>query len=162
MTERSSPPFTEVAMSSLALIVAGGIYLSAHLPQHVPLDPAIGLLVASAAAVPQPGVADARPGLCLGALFRGRQVVAACLPIHRGIIEYVFCATSQRRRTCRAHALAARLRGSGTDADRLHRRTVRHVRESGAGGADTLKSAGPARCPELPRPWRPGIAPPRG
>jgi hypothetical protein len=35
-------------MTSLALIVAGGIYLSAHIPQHVPLAPAIVLLSASA------------------------------------------------------------------------------------------------------------------
>jgi hypothetical protein len=34
-------------MASLALIVAGGIYLSAHLPQHVPLAPAVALLAAS-------------------------------------------------------------------------------------------------------------------
>jgi Na+-transporting methylmalonyl-CoA/oxaloacetate decarboxylase gamma subunit len=47
MTERRLPPFTQVGMASLALIVAGGIYLSSHLPQHVPLGPAIGLLVAS-------------------------------------------------------------------------------------------------------------------
>ncbi len=48
MSERKLPPFTEVAMLSLALIVAGGIYLSAHLPRHVPLAPAIILLAASA------------------------------------------------------------------------------------------------------------------
>jgi len=41
------PPVTEVAMLSLALIVAGGIYLSAHLPRHVPLAPAIVLLALS-------------------------------------------------------------------------------------------------------------------
>jgi hypothetical protein len=35
-------------MLSLGLIVAGGIYLSAHLPQHVPLGPAVALLAASA------------------------------------------------------------------------------------------------------------------
>ena len=35
-------------MLSLALIVAGGIYLSAHIPKHVPLGPAVALLVASA------------------------------------------------------------------------------------------------------------------
>ena len=49
MTERPLPPVTQPAMASLALIVAGGIYLSAHLPQHVSLTPAIVLLVASAA-----------------------------------------------------------------------------------------------------------------
>jgi hypothetical protein len=48
MSERRLPPVTEIGMSSLALIVAGGIYLSAHLPHHVPLAPAIALLVASA------------------------------------------------------------------------------------------------------------------
>jgi hypothetical protein len=45
--ERRLPPVTEVAMTSLALIVAGGIYLVAHLPLHVPLAPAIILLALS-------------------------------------------------------------------------------------------------------------------
>ncbi len=48
MSERRLPPVTEIGMTSLALIVAGGIYLSAHLPKHVPLAPAIALLAASA------------------------------------------------------------------------------------------------------------------
>jgi hypothetical protein len=47
MKERSLPPVTQLGMASLALIVAGGIYLSAHLPRHVPLGPAIALLAAS-------------------------------------------------------------------------------------------------------------------
>ncbi len=46
--ERKLPPVTLLGMISLALIVAGGIYLSAHLPQHVSLAPAIVLLAASA------------------------------------------------------------------------------------------------------------------
>jgi hypothetical protein len=49
MSERKYPPFTELGMLSLALIVAGGIYLSSHIPQHVSLGPAIALLIASAA-----------------------------------------------------------------------------------------------------------------
>jgi hypothetical protein len=48
MTEQRLPPVTQLAMTSLALIVAGGIYLSAHLPEQVSLTPAIILLVASA------------------------------------------------------------------------------------------------------------------
>jgi len=48
MSERRLPPVTELGMASLALIVAGGIYLSAHLPRHVPLAPAVILLGASA------------------------------------------------------------------------------------------------------------------
>ena len=42
------PPVTQTAMLSLALIVAGGIYLSAHLPHRVPLAPAVVLLGLSA------------------------------------------------------------------------------------------------------------------
>lgn len=49
MQERRLPPVTEMGMASLALIVAGGIYLAAHLPKHVPLAPAVILLAASAA-----------------------------------------------------------------------------------------------------------------
>ena len=41
MSERPLPPVTQLAMLSMALIVAGGIYLSAHLPRHVPLGPAV-------------------------------------------------------------------------------------------------------------------------
>ena len=47
MSERKFPPVTELAMVSLSLIVIGGIYLSAHLPRHVPLGPAVALLAAS-------------------------------------------------------------------------------------------------------------------
>jgi hypothetical protein len=48
MSEQRLPPFTQLAMASLALIVAGGIYLSAHLPNHVSLGPAVALLAVSA------------------------------------------------------------------------------------------------------------------
>ena len=41
------PPVTQLGMASLALIVAGGIYLSAHLPKHVSLTPAVILLAGS-------------------------------------------------------------------------------------------------------------------
>ncbi|HEY4451578.1 MAG TPA: hypothetical protein VGN13_08290 [Solirubrobacteraceae bacterium] len=48
MSERRLPPVTQVGMLSLAMIVAGGIYLSSHIPNHVSLAPAIVLLCASA------------------------------------------------------------------------------------------------------------------
>ena len=48
MDEKHYPPVTQVAMASLALIVAGGIYLSANLPEHVSLAPAVILLALSA------------------------------------------------------------------------------------------------------------------
>jgi len=48
MNDEQLPPVTQIGMASLALILAGGIYLSAHLPQHVPLAPAAILLGLSA------------------------------------------------------------------------------------------------------------------
>jgi drug/metabolite transporter (DMT)-like permease len=48
MTERRLPPVGEIAVASMALIIAGGIYLAAHIPQPVSLAPAIALLAASA------------------------------------------------------------------------------------------------------------------
>ncbi|HVR05203.1 MAG TPA: hypothetical protein VMS02_04120 [Solirubrobacteraceae bacterium] len=45
---RPLPPVQQLAATTLALIVAGGIYLAAHLPRHPPLGPAIGLLALAA------------------------------------------------------------------------------------------------------------------
>ena len=51
MTERRLPPVGEIAVVSMALIIAGGIYLASHIPQPVSLVPAIVLLAASGALV---------------------------------------------------------------------------------------------------------------
>jgi hypothetical protein len=48
MSERRLPPVTALGMLSLGLVLVGGIYLSAHLPEHVSLGPAVALLAASA------------------------------------------------------------------------------------------------------------------
>jgi hypothetical protein len=48
MSQAKLSPFTQIGMASLGLIVIGGIYLSSHLPQHVPLGPAVALLIGSA------------------------------------------------------------------------------------------------------------------
>ena len=50
-SERPMPPVTQVAIASMALIVIGGIWIASHLPHHVPLGPAVALLVASAALI---------------------------------------------------------------------------------------------------------------
>jgi hypothetical protein len=42
------PPVTALGMLSLGLVLVAGIYLSAHLPEHVSLGPAVALLAASA------------------------------------------------------------------------------------------------------------------
>lgn len=47
MKEQHLPPVTQLGMLSLALVIASGIYLTAHLPSDVPLGPAFALLAAS-------------------------------------------------------------------------------------------------------------------
>jgi hypothetical protein len=44
---RRLPPVAELAVASMALVIAAGIYLVAHLPQRAPLGPAVGLLAAA-------------------------------------------------------------------------------------------------------------------
>jgi hypothetical protein len=41
------PPVAEMCMLSMALVIAGGIYLAAHLPERAPFGPAVGLLAGS-------------------------------------------------------------------------------------------------------------------
>lgn len=48
---RGLPPITQIAVATLLLIVAGGIYLAANMPAHVTLGPAIALLAAAAVAL---------------------------------------------------------------------------------------------------------------
>jgi hypothetical protein len=49
LVARRLPPVAELSVLSMALVITGGIYLVAHLPQHAPLGPAVGLLAAAGA-----------------------------------------------------------------------------------------------------------------
>jgi hypothetical protein len=91
MSERKLPPFTEIGMLSLALIVIGGIYLSSHIPEHVPLGLPIALLIASAALVVINLILLARvPGFAWDRFFQvGKWALLAYL-ITAGLIEYAF------------------------------------------------------------------------
>jgi hypothetical protein len=85
------PPVTQVGMLSLALIVAAGIYLSAHLPEHVPLTPAIVLLGASALLLAGNLLSLARvPGFAWGRFFEIAKWALLAYALIAGMIEYVF------------------------------------------------------------------------
>jgi len=91
MAERRLPPVTEVGMASLALIVAGGIYLAAHLPKHVPLTPAIVLLAASVALLAGNVLALARvPGFAWASFFAVARWALLAYLVIAGMIEYSF------------------------------------------------------------------------
>jgi hypothetical protein len=91
MSERRLPPVTQLGMCSLALIVAGGIYLSAHLPQHVPLAPAAVLLAASAALLAGNLVALSRvEGFAWPRFMQVARWALLAYAITAGLIEYAF------------------------------------------------------------------------
>jgi membrane protein YdbS with pleckstrin-like domain len=85
------PPVTQVGMVSLALIVAGGIYLSAHLPDHVPLGPAVALLALSALLLVGNLASLARvKGFAWYRFFQIAKWALLAYAITAGIIEYAF------------------------------------------------------------------------
>jgi hypothetical protein len=78
-------------MVSLALIVAGGIYLSSHIPQHVPLAPAVILLALSALLLVGNIVALARvDGFPWPRFFQVARWSLLAYAVIAGLIEYAF------------------------------------------------------------------------
>jgi len=95
MTERRLPPVTQLGMLSLALIVVAVIYLSAHLPEHVPLGPAIALLCASALVLAGNLFALSRvQGFARRRFFEVARWALLAYAIIAGMIEYVFLRNS--------------------------------------------------------------------
>jgi hypothetical protein len=91
MNEQRMPPVTLVGMASLALIVAGGIYLASHLPNEVPLGPAVALLVASALLLVGNLVALSRvEGFAWGRFADVAKWALLAYAITAGVIEYTF------------------------------------------------------------------------
>jgi hypothetical protein len=91
MTERRLPPVTQLGMASLALIVAAGIYLSAHLPEHVPLAPAVVLLAASALLLAGNLLALSRVrGFAWGRFIAVAKWALLAYAITAGLIEFAF------------------------------------------------------------------------
>jgi hypothetical protein len=91
LSERKLPPVTQVAMASLALIVAAGIYLSAHLPQHVPLAPAVILLILSVLLMSGNLVSLTRvQGFPWDRFFAVARWAMLAYVVTAGLIEFVF------------------------------------------------------------------------
>jgi hypothetical protein len=91
MSERRLPPVTQVGMLSLALIVAGGIYLSSHIPNHVSIAPAVVLLCGSVALLAGNLAALARvPAFPWGRFFEIARWAFVAYLIIAAMIEYAF------------------------------------------------------------------------
>ena len=91
MSEQRLPPVTAIGMTSLALIVAGGIYLSAHIPNHVPLTVPVILLALSALLLAGNLIALSRvKGFAWGRFFEVAKWALLAYAITAGMIEYAF------------------------------------------------------------------------
>jgi hypothetical protein len=91
VSERQLPPVTQLAMASLTLIVAGGIYLSSHLPEQVSLTPAVILLAASALLLATNVVLLSRvKGFAWERFFQIAKWSLLVYVVIGGMIEYVF------------------------------------------------------------------------
>jgi drug/metabolite transporter (DMT)-like permease len=89
--ERPMPPIQQIGAATLIVVVIGGIYTAAHLPQHVPQGPAIGLLAAAAVLLAVNIVLLSRIENFAWRSFRlvAGWVLAAYIVI-AGMLEYVF------------------------------------------------------------------------
>ena len=91
MSERKHPPFTEVGMFSLALVVIGGIYLASHIPQHVSLGLPTALLIASGALVVFNLAQLTRvPGFAWPRFFQVAKWALAAYLFTAALIEFAF------------------------------------------------------------------------
>lgn len=85
------PPVTQVAVATLALIVAGGIYLAAKMPAHVTLAPAIGLLAAAVALLLANAVMLVRArGFAARRFLQVFRWTLLAYVVIVGMLEYVF------------------------------------------------------------------------
>ena len=91
MSERKLPPFTELGMLALGLIVIGGIYLASHIPQHVSLGLPIALLIAAAAVMATNFTLLARvPGFAWDRFFLVGKWALCGYAFISSMIEYAF------------------------------------------------------------------------
>jgi hypothetical protein len=95
--ERRLPPVAEMTVGSMVLVIIGGIYLAAHIPQSVPLGPAAGLLVASGALLLATIMALRRlREFAWGTFFLVARWALLAYAVIAGMLEYVFVADHTR------------------------------------------------------------------
>jgi hypothetical protein len=88
---RRLPPVAELSVVSMALVIAAGIYLVAHLPQRAPLGPAVGLLAAAGVLLVANAVLvrTVRP-FAWRVFFQVAGWVLAAYIVIGGMLEFIF------------------------------------------------------------------------
>ncbi len=91
VVSRRLPPVAELTVVSMALVIAGGIYLVAHLPQRASLGPAVGLLAAAGVLLVANGalVSSLRP-FAWRVFFQVAGWVLVAYVVIGGMLEFIF------------------------------------------------------------------------
>lgn len=85
------PPIPAVCVTSMALVLASGVYLAAFLPRHAPLAPALALVCAAGAALVAAVVLVARLGdFAWSSFFQVARWSLLAYGVIAGMLEYVF------------------------------------------------------------------------
>lgn len=88
---RRLPPVTAVCVTSMALVIAGGIELAAHLPRVPSLGPAVGLVLAGAAVLLLGvGLLARVEGFAWGRFFQVVRWVLLAYVVIAGVLAFVF------------------------------------------------------------------------
>jgi hypothetical protein len=91
MNEAKLPPVTQIAVVSFALVIASGIWIAAHLPEHVPIGPSVVLITLSALLVVTNVVLLARvPGFEWDRFFAVAKWALLAYSVISGLLLYVF------------------------------------------------------------------------
>jgi hypothetical protein len=88
---RKLPPVAEIAVLSMALVIAGGIFMAAHLPAHPPLGLAEVLLVLAAVVLAANVVLVARlRDFAWASFFLVAKWSLLAYLVIAGMLEYIF------------------------------------------------------------------------
>lgn len=94
------PPIAQLTVASMTCVIAGGIYLAAHLPRPAPLTPALILLIAAAALLGADITALRRLNLfAWDRFFQVARWTLLAYLIIAGMLEYVFVIDQTRGAT---------------------------------------------------------------
>jgi len=85
------PPVSEISVAVLTLVIAGGVYLASHLPQHVSLTPTVVCIVISALlVVTNVYLINTIPNFAWGTFFLVAKWTLLAYVVIAGTLEYIF------------------------------------------------------------------------
>lgn len=85
------PPIPAACVTSMALVLASGVYLAAYLPRQAPLGPAVGLVCAAGAALVVAVALVARlAAFAWSSFFLVARWALLAYGVIAGMLEYVF------------------------------------------------------------------------